>query len=348
MNATMDAPPDNRALFNRLETLGNNCELGIVQAAAGSTTPSLFRNAGFNHTQQLIGALDNGLDGLFDPGSFTVNRIDGWPDLALNCRRYGFMFHTGLPADRPCAEADLAARVAAFRFMKMKLLDDLRVGEKLFVYRHGSEFDPDLAARLLRAIRRLGPGWLLYAREDRRPEARFGWVRHSGIDGLLHAGFPRLSNENPPTIAFPAWEKIARAALALRDGAEADRRAPAPPAPPPGVANVLTHGPAAADPFFSLGFDVTPGTRWTAQVWLWIPAAFPGTHLELIMLGYVSETWKGIDMACRDAWQHVWVTARVPPSQTRLVPALRTAQGGTAEEVRGVVFTAGWSVTRAD
>lgn len=341
MTTNTDRRPDPSRVFSRLETLGNNCELGIVQDAAGCTGLELFKNCGFDSTQQIINALDAGFAGMFEPANFAIVRVDGWPDYGLHCQRFGFLFHTGLTTDQPHSDADMAARVVAFRFMKAKLLDDLRSGEKLFTYRHKTEFDLLLAKRLHAAIRRIGPGWLLYVREDRQPDHRFGWVAPSSEDGLLFAGLPQLSNENPPIINFPAWDKIAREALALRDIAVPNRLVSVleVPKPPFGQQNVLTHGPAPADPFFSFQVDASPGLLCTVRTWLWIPSAFGADSLELVMLGYGSEAFEAIDFSRRDEWQFVSVTARVPAGNSNLVPAIRTSPGA-----RGVIYTSGWTV----
>jgi hypothetical protein len=336
-----DPRQDPSRVFSRLETLGNNCELGIVQDAAGCTGPSLFKNAGFDHTSQLIDALDAGLAGMFDNGQFNVVRVPGWPDYGVQCKRFGFLFHTGLATEARHTQADLQSRIVAFRFMKAKLLDDLSTGDKILAYRHKTEFDLLLAKSLHAAIRRHGPAWLLYVREDPAPDSRFGWLRATDTDGMLFAALPRLSNENPPIINFPGWHKLACDALALRDIAIPNRLVSVleVPHPPEGQANILTHGPAPADPFYSVRLPAQPGTLYTVSAQLWIPAAFPGPSLELVCLGYGSERFEAIDLTRRDQWQPIAVSARVPDGQSLLVPALRTAPGA-----RGVLYTAGWSI----
>src|SRR5690349_19869130 len=151
-----------RELFSAFESLGNNCELGFVQDAAGCSGLSLFKNVGFNRTEQLIEALDAGLAGMFEPGAHEFVRPDGWPDYALDCRRFGFRFHTGLPVTTPDAEREFDALLRAFRWLRDKFLQDLGSGKKIFTYRHHIQFTEALAERLLTSLRRHGPGWLLW------------------------------------------------------------------------------------------------------------------------------------------------------------------------------------------
>src|SRR5216683_743367 len=87
------------AVFARFEGLGNNSEFGIVQAKAASTAllVGLFRTVGFNHTEQMINAVEAGFDGMFASGNYRFVRPDDWTDHALDCLRYGFRFRTGIP-----------------------------------------------------------------------------------------------------------------------------------------------------------------------------------------------------------------------------------------------------------
>src|ERR1700756_675344 len=103
------------AVFARFEGLGNNSEFGIVLAKAASTVPvGLFRTVGFNHTEQMINAVEAGFDGMFASGNYRFVRPDGWTDHALDCLRYGFRFRTGIPATEP-DPARLERQMDSFR-----------------------------------------------------------------------------------------------------------------------------------------------------------------------------------------------------------------------------------------
>lgn len=207
--------------LTRFEGLGNNCEFGVVQREAGLDPPGLFRNVGFLQTEQMIGAIAASFDGMFDAGAYEFSTPDTWPDYALDCKRFGFRFHTGIKPLRDHDFApDFARCIGLFRYLKAKFLNDLRDGEKIFAYRHVEEGgDGVLARRLLRAMRHHGPGWLLYIRQDSRAERAAGWAEPSG-EGLIFGGIVKLSNENPPQIDFAAWDRITCLAIDIREAAE--------------------------------------------------------------------------------------------------------------------------------
>jgi hypothetical protein len=210
-------PPD---LFLNFESLGNNCELGIVQRHHGLDPPGLFRNVGFLSADQIVNTIENGLDGMFDDGRYRLTLPPNWPDWRLDCEIYGFGFHTSVPASLEHGSAEWVDRehktIATFRFLKQKFIDDLQSGEKIFVFRFIQDVAPETIFRLHRAIRTYGDGWLLYVKPN--PAEPFGWVERAE-DGLLVGSLPRLSNEDPPQIDFANWEIIAQASLAIVEAA---------------------------------------------------------------------------------------------------------------------------------
>jgi hypothetical protein len=101
--------------------------------------------------------------------------------------------------------------------LKRLFQEELKSGEKTFVFRFIAPLDPAQIQRFVAAIRKHGPGWLLYVTQDpARPEGHVELAE----DGLLVAAIDRLSNENPPQINSKAWVNIARQAIALRTAAE--------------------------------------------------------------------------------------------------------------------------------
>jgi hypothetical protein len=204
-------------LYIPFESLGNNCEFGIVQRQTGYDPPGLFRNVGFLNAEAIISTIDRNLEGMFDETLYSFVLPDGWPDWRLDCMRYGFGFHTSIPAtlSRDSDEWRKKAKdtVSAFRFLKRLFQDELRSGERTFVFRFIAPLEPELIKKFHQAIRKHGPGWLLYVKQDpAHPEGFVELVE----EGLLIGSIDKLSNENPPQINAAAWENIARKVMALR------------------------------------------------------------------------------------------------------------------------------------
>lgn len=324
-------------VFERFESLGNNCEFGIVQAAAAAAVPiGLFRNVGFLHTEQIVGAIEAGLEGMFDPGNFDVDHHAEWPDYALQCRRYGFIFHTGIPRTEGNRKR-IDRQVEVFRYLKAQFLDLLREGRRIFVYRHLYDTHPDLMLRLLAALRRHGPGRLLHVTQTH--DRKFAWLERLS-DHHFAAGITHLSNENPPVIDYSAWAAICRGVLTMLDAtAETAIAVPAPPAALPDAA-VIAHTPGEVTREFRLALPADPGRRYTARAWVWLPSGFQaGGPVGLRMQGYPTEVAATADPARTEMWQPVLVSTRVPEGQTLLVPTL-----DLSPDARGTLFSCGWSV----
>jgi tetratricopeptide (TPR) repeat protein len=204
-------------LYVPFEGLGNNCEFGIVQRKNGYDAPGLFRNVGFLSAKTIISVIESGLAGMFDDRNYDFLVPDGWPDWRLHCKISGMGFHTAIPSSLAAGSAEWTTQteqsILMFRFLKRNFLEDLRVGEKIFVFRHNLDSSNETIERLHDAIRKYGDNWLLYIVQD--PERPSGWIEMRK-HGLLVAGISRLSNENPPVIDFEAWKKIARKSLTLK------------------------------------------------------------------------------------------------------------------------------------
>lgn len=344
-------------LYKYFETIGNNCEFGIVQRKAGFDPLGLFRNVGFLNVEQIIGAIVANLDGMFDDGNYSYDSRPGWSDYSLVCHRFGFVFHSAVPIsiERGTAEwhQQIRRNLGSFRFLKEKFRDDLVSGEKILIYRSKQTASMALVRELHAAIRSRGPCWLLYIMEA--PDRPFGWVDLID-DDLLVGGIAQLSNENPPRIDFPAWEAIARTALAIRFGAGgippswrspgADTRGTNEPPPPRAGLDVLSHrliGEAAVQkPVFHYLVDgAEPGDTYLALAWIYISRDFKGRDVGLAILGCESLRFCKVDLTRREQWQQIWVMARFPEGHRKFVPCLLVdADAGS------LMYTAGWDFGR--
>jgi hypothetical protein len=203
-------------LFEPFESLGNNCEFGLVQRLNGYDPPGLFRNAGFDSAEVIVKAIETSFAEMFDEGRYEFVLPPYWGDWRLDCHVHGIGFHTGILATVELNSADWIRKtresLQTFRFLKRKLLEDLRDEEKIFVFRFNFEVAPELIQRFHAAIRAHGPGWLLHVRQD--PSMPFGWTQRQA-DGLIVAAIARLMNELPQVIDMDAWKAIARASRSI-------------------------------------------------------------------------------------------------------------------------------------
>ena len=87
--------------------------------------------------------------------------------------------------------------------------------------------------------------------------------------------------------------------------------------------------------------DVEPGALYVAEAWVFLPTAFAGESVGLVMIGFAAQSYVQPDLGTRDAWQRASVVVRIPDDQTRTFLALMTyAEPGS------VFFSSGWRLRR--
>jgi len=339
-----ETPPPLADLYRRLESLGNNCELGAVQRRAGIDPPGLFRNAGFTDIEQMIRAVLASFDGMFAPGAYDYGLEPNWPGWRLDCKLFGFAFHTTIPATLPrdtqAFEKAAARSIRIFRLMKIRLLRDLADGHKIFVYRSLQDIPAHIARKLLSAIQMHGNGALLHLRLD--PSIPPGTLEFAG-GGLIRGATHLLSDEDPPNIDFDAWEKMARALHAAGPLIRA-RPAAAPPGPTAGVMAHTVHAPADSALLLEMDIDGVREHQFvTATGWVFCPVPPAPGRLDLFLAGYPSARNRRYDPAAAARWQRISVTAQIPAGQTRAVLRLTLAHAQPC-----TIHSAAWAIRIAD
>ncbi len=157
-------------LMLEFESLGDNCEFGLVQRHSGAESLGLLRFAGIS-LDKTIDGLKSGFQGLGNDGTvmhFLTGTL-GTREYMVRESVYGIQYHTGV-FEYDCTPDALDAReLVRIRFLRRKLLDDLREGTKIWVWRHFEITDPARVAPLLDELRARGPNtllWILAANED--------------------------------------------------------------------------------------------------------------------------------------------------------------------------------------
>ncbi len=201
-------------LATRFESLGDNCEFGLVQRRCGAEPLSLLRFSNIELPQLLL-ALDAGFDGLGDRAGLELSLGPGpRPELVLFDRSYALTFHTFQHAGEQEEDLLLNQQAQRLAFLRRKLLEDLSVGEKIFVIRRNPPLTEAEALPVWTAIDRHGPGRLLWATladEDHPP----GTVEQAG-PGLLRGYLGRLAPDaDAHDMEFETWLEVCANALAL-------------------------------------------------------------------------------------------------------------------------------------
>jgi hypothetical protein len=212
-SARTGAPADTPAeLLQRFESIGDNCEFGIVQRAAGIEPLGLLRWA-FITPDKLIRALNARFEGVGEAANtrLDVNQHSEW---GLTDTRY-FGMHTFVNAGRMSAEEMLPKMLRRLRFLKDKLIEDLTSGEKIFVYKAIFEpLTPESMRAITAAVRSYGNGTLLFVQTPPAPEKDNCVER---IEPGLLAGYLSKLTRLPQNGRgyFSDWVELCRAAERL-------------------------------------------------------------------------------------------------------------------------------------
>ncbi len=208
-----------RSLLLGFESLGENCEFGLVQRRFGAEPLGLLR---FNNVPLggLLTALANRLQDMGEPT--TTELVPFMNEYFVQDRRWGLAMHTFIfvgQQDPDILYGKLCRRIA---YLKDKLLSDLADAKKVFVYT-GQSLTMEGLHALHAALKTFGPVKLLHARVITAdaagfPDGRAGEV--VSIDRGLFVGYlrrPGVTAGNDWDIAFEDWLAICRKVRSLVD-----------------------------------------------------------------------------------------------------------------------------------
>jgi hypothetical protein len=200
---------DLAALMLRFESLGDNCEFGLVQREYGVEPLGLMRWTRCA-LPSLMKALDERFAAMGDPDRMVVHHFK--EEYLIADKSYNFSYHPHVQIDE-MTEADLLAREKTrIEFLRTKLLDDLADAEKIFVFKENAYLSLASARRLFRKLREFGPNRLLYVVPTTDP-SRVGTVERVE-DGLIRGytdGFGQYATL-PDGIRFDTWAAICEGA----------------------------------------------------------------------------------------------------------------------------------------
>lgn len=202
-------------LAGAFESLGDNCEFGLMQRRCGIEPIGFFR-WNYAKLESLLRVLDNELS---DLGTTALMEITSHPptkEWIVRFPEYGFTYHTQQYEHTVTLDMVRAQQNKVLEFQKRKLLDDLRTAEKIFVRKGVDTLSHSDAMQLYGALRRHGPNTLLWVVPEDETHRR-------GTVEVVGAGFLKgyIDRYAPYTMAVDlshVWLDICRHALALWKG----------------------------------------------------------------------------------------------------------------------------------
>ena len=211
-------PLGNAALMERFQSLGDNCEFGLMQRAAGAEPLGLLRFAGIP-LAMVIHGLITGFEGLTDPARLSIFRDPDAPwgcELIIRHSTYILQQHTFKYEDRDDAAAVLGAAAVKLDYERRSLFEDLEDAEKIFVVKRNDAMSLPDVLPLWSALRSHGPNTLLWV-TPAGPGRLPGSVEWLG-PGLMCGHIDRLAPyDDVYNISDDCWLAICRNAYALKN-----------------------------------------------------------------------------------------------------------------------------------
>ena len=144
-----------KAMLMNLQSLGENCELGLVQRIGGAEPLGLFRWAS-TPLPNLLAALDARFDGLGAADSLVIE-MDGASEFQVVDRRFGFRNHSFAFHNAGARREDILKReMARLPYMARMMIEDLEAAEKLFCFHDAGRSGRERIEQLLVALGRMG------------------------------------------------------------------------------------------------------------------------------------------------------------------------------------------------
>jgi hypothetical protein len=207
--------PEIRDLLANFESLGADCEFGLVQRRYGAEPSSLLRWSVTN-PDVLINLLTNRFAGVGEPTQ-TQLRQEAWGELTLYDSRYDYLVHSFVHEAGVDREKFLASQCARLEHLTRKILLNLTQGGKIFIY-HALSLEH--AGQIHRLMRSYGDNATMFVHLADDQHAS-GEVVDRG-EGRLDAYISRYGATKFADgggrwfIDFEAWVAICRASLRLQ------------------------------------------------------------------------------------------------------------------------------------
>lgn len=150
-------------LVMQFESLGENCEFGLVQRRCDAEPLGLLR---FSSTfvRDLVRGLENGFEGIGEAEDLEP-RLEGMGDqkeYMISERRYGLLYHTFVLEGQRSVWLLKEQEATRLKFLHRKFMEELQANEKVFVYKQNEQVSPEEVRALFLALNRYGPNILLW------------------------------------------------------------------------------------------------------------------------------------------------------------------------------------------
>ncbi len=214
-DAISEATLSDSELVLKFESLGDNCELGLIQRRVGVEPLGLLRFAGVP-LRHLIRAMEARFAGMANPALISVQPENG--EYMIKLTSYDFVYHAHVKVGEAEPAALHGQQARTIGFLIRKLIADMENPAKIMVFRQNEPLLANDLTDLRLALAAYGPAVLLWVQQA-RPGYPPGSV--AVVDEKLMIGYVRrlALREDVPKLDLESWLAMLRKAYALQTGA---------------------------------------------------------------------------------------------------------------------------------
>ena len=201
-------------LMLQFESLGQNCEFGLVQRQCGAEPLGLLR---FSSTPLpfLLDALEARFEGMGRKETITARLSSNGREYMVEDGRFGFLYHAWVAAGEMTADEVALREARRVPFLVRKLLEDLETAEKIFVFKGMAAMPEEEVFPLAMAIRRYGPNTLLFVTLADAEHA--GGTVEEHLPGFLIGYVDRFAPADQASdLELDQWVQVCREAYRLQ------------------------------------------------------------------------------------------------------------------------------------
>lgn len=195
-------------LATRFESIGDNCEFGLVQRKCDIEPLGLLRFSGsFSH--DIVRGIEQEFEGIGEPAD-VVPRLEGPAgkrEFMIHERKYGLVYHTFVYENERTPELMRQQEATRLKFLRRKFLEDLEAREKIFVFKRDAAVPDCEILPLFVALNRKAQNTLLWVvpEQSGHPPGSVEVL----MNGLLKGYIDRFApGDNAHDFSFEVWIRL--------------------------------------------------------------------------------------------------------------------------------------------
>ncbi len=215
LRQTLERQKTSNALFRKFESLGYDCEFGLVQQAYDIHALGLLRFAAVS-ADAVADLLEGGLDRVGARENITTE-ISADSEMYVVDRTCGLRMHSFNVVDKGLTESALIEREAKrLPRIARKLREDIETGDKIFIFLDPVE-SHSAVERMVAALRKAGPNELLWIRKPSSdyPAGSVVRARPGLLLGFLSGRYERAKGSGFGEPDLEVWTAVCERALTL-------------------------------------------------------------------------------------------------------------------------------------